>query len=85
MDSSKKARAKAIEDQINRQLEAFAGQSGIEPGPDCPVFIDLDGDTAIPFTEKNFRQRLVEAAIKSGTDPTSLLLQFGFEVSEGKA
>ena len=85
MDSSKKARAKAIEDQINRQLKAFESQSGIEPGPACPVFIDFDGDTAIPFTEKNFRERLVEAAVKSGADPTTVLLQFGFEVSEGKA
>ncbi len=85
MDSKKTIRAKVIEEIINRQLSAYIEKHGEEPGPEHPVFFDLDGDTPIDYSRENLRQHLLESAIKAGANPGQVQLHFDLGPTEGKA
>ncbi len=85
MDPSRKAKAKIIEEKINRQMKAFAEKYGREPTPNDLIFLDLDQDIPISYSREKLRQHLLETALKSGADPGRLLLQFGVSITEGKA
>lgn len=85
VDSSKKNKGKAIEDMINRQLNAYVKKYGKEPGPDEPVFFDLDGHLPASYSKETLRKRLLEYALNSGADPARVLLHFGIHGTEGKA
>lgn len=82
---SKKRKGEMIEKIMNKQLDSFAEKYGKEPGPEDPIFFDLDDQIPISFSKENLRERLIQVALKSGTDPARVLLKFQLPTPKGEA
>ena len=76
---------KELHEAMMQQQESFVEKFGREPGPDDPLFFDLDCDIPIPLTQSKLRKELSEAARKAGLDVNRVLSAFGFEDEEGVA
>ena len=82
---SKKSKGEIIEEIMNKQLNSFAEKYGREPGPEDPIFFDLDDQIPISYSKENLRERLIQVAIKSGIDPARVLLKFDLPTPKGNA
>ncbi len=81
----KKKKGEIIQEIMNRQLDSFAEKYGREPGPEDPIFFDLEDQIPISYSQENLRERLIEVAMKSGIDPARVLLKLNLPTNEGKA
>jgi len=81
----KKKKGEIIEEIMNRQLDSFAKKYGRDPGPEDPIFFDLEDQIPITYSQENLRERLIEVAMKSGIDPARVLLKLKIPTTEGKA
>ncbi len=82
---SKKTKGEIIEEIMNKQLDSFAERYGREAGPQDSIFFDLDDHIPISYSKERLRERLLQVAMKSGVDPSCVLLKFNIPTPEGKA
>jgi len=58
-----------VRDALLRQREAFKAKFGRDPGPNDPVFFDLDAPEPIPVSAAKVEADVLEAMHKAGTPP----------------
>lgn len=69
---------------FERQLERFREKFGRDPGPNDPVFFDMDANAPVPIAEEKLNEGIAEAMKKAGVPPQYIYawIQTGMLVTE---